>query len=332
MQSVLIGTAQINIGDIGGEFQSVAFLLIRAILLLLISPLIVNVIRRVKAYFQRRKGPGLLQGYFDLWRLLKKDAVISEHASWIFMATPYIVFSATLIAGALVPSFLVTSVPKSGFSDAILLIYLLGLARFFTVIAGLDTGSSFGGMGSSRESMISALVEPVIMSGMLILAMSAETTNIAGIVGKTLATGFVQPVYILLLLAFLIVTIAETGRVPVDNPATHLELTMVHEAMILEYSGRHLALIEWASAVKLSAFLILIANLFFPWGIATAFTFPAIVVGLITVILKTAFLAILIAIIESSIAKLRLFRVPELIGGSFALVMLALIIRITGMG
>jgi formate hydrogenlyase subunit 4 len=315
---------------------------------LFMSPLIINLMKRVKAHFQRRIGPGLLQGYYDLWKLLRKDIVISEHASWIFRATPYVVFSATLVAAVMVPSFFSKSVTainsgtgtsqiagvfeSIGVGDAILVIYLLALARFFTVMAGLDTGSAFGGMGSSREMMISSLAEPVSMTGLFVLATVAGSTNFGDIIEKSLSLGFVQPVYLLLFLAFMIVAVAETGRVPVDNPATHLELTMVHEAMILEYTGRHLALIEWAGSIKLMMLLTIIANVFIPWGISSTTALPAVVLGIFAIVIKVGLLATTIAIMESSIAKLRLFRIPELMGGAFALVMLALIIKTTGMG
>ena len=301
------------------------------VLVLLVSPLVVNLIKKIKAHFQCRRGPGLLQGYYDLWKLLKKDAVISEHASWIFRATPYVVFSATLLAAAIIPAFTVLP-PIGRVGDVIAVIYLLGLARFFTALAGLDTASSFGGMGSSREMMISSLAEPVIITALFVLAITAGSTNLSEIISSSLTSGYMQPSYLLILLALLIVVIAETGRVPVDNPATHLELTMVHEAMVLEYTGRDLALIEWASSIKLMLLLTLIANVFLPWGIAREITWVFMLSGIAAIVIKVTVLASIIAVVESSTAKLRLFRVPELIGGSFALAMLALILRITGKG
>ncbi|HCG98304.1 MAG TPA: formate hydrogenlyase [Actinobacteria bacterium] len=301
------------------------------VLVLLVSPLMVNLIKKIKAHFQCRRGPGLLQGYYDLWKLLKKDAVISEHASWIFRATPYVVFSATLLAAAIIPAFTVLP-PIGRVGDVIAVIYLLGLARFFTALAGLDTASSFGGMGSSREMMISSLAEPVIITALFVLAITAGSTNLSEIISSSLTSGYMQPSYLLILLALLIVVIAETGRVPVDNPATHLELTMVHEAMVLEYTGRDLALIEWASSIKLMLLLTLIANVFLPWGIARETTWVFMLSGIAAIVIKVTVLASIIAVVESSTAKLRLFRVPELIGGSFALAMLALILRITGKG
>lgn len=311
--------------------QKIAIGIGQALFVLLSAPLFTSLMKKVKAHFQCRFGPGLLQGYYDIWKLLKKDAVISEHASWVFKTTPYVVFSATFIAAVIVPSFAVV-LPTAGIGDAIIVIYLLGLARFFTAIAGLDTGSSFGGMGSSREMMISSLAEPVTMTGLFVLAAAAGSTDFGGIITKSLVTGHVQPAYLLLFPAFLIIAVAETGRVPVDNPATHLELTMVHEAMILEYTGRHLALIEWAGALKLTLLLTIIANVFFPWGIAESMAWPAVMVGIFAITAKVGLLAIGIAAMESMIAKLRLFRVLELIGGAFVLAMLALIIRTTGIG
>jgi formate hydrogenlyase subunit 4 len=311
--------------------QKATMVLGQVLFMFMIAPLIMTVMKKIKADFQHRMGPGLMQGYFDIWKLLKKDAVVSEQASWIFRFTPYVVFASMFVATMIVPSF-ATSLPTSSVGDAILVIYLLGLARFFTALAGLDTASAFGGMGSSREMMISSIAEPVTMTGLFVLAVATGSSNFGDMITKSLSIGFAQPVYLLLLLAFLIVTVAETSRIPVDNPATHLELTMVHEAMILEYTGRHLALIELANAVKLTLFLTIIANIFFPWGIAESTGLAAIVLGIMATFLKIVVLAFGIAIMESSIAKLRLFRVPELLGGAFALVMLALIIRTTGMG
>lgn len=301
------------------------------VIVLLVAPLVTNLIRKVKAHFQCRRGPGMLQIYYDLWKLLKKDAVISEHASWIFRAMPYVVFSATLLAAMIIPVFTVTS-PIGIVGDAIAVVYLLGLARFFTALAGLDTASSFGGLGSSREMMISSLVEPVIITALFVLAITAGSTNFNEIINTSISSTYMQPAYLLIFLALLIVAIAETGRVPVDNPATHLELTMVHEAMVLEHTGRDLALIEWAGSIKLMLLLTLIANVFFPWGIARELTWVTALVGVVAIVIKIAILAGAIAVIESSVAKLRLFRVPELIGGSFGLAMLALILRVTGMG
>lgn len=304
---------------------------VHLVLILVAAPLVTNLIKKVKARLQCRIGPGVLQGYYDLWKLLKKDAVISEHASWVFRAMPYVVFSSMFLAAAIIPAFSL-SLPVETVGDAIVVIYLLGLARFFTALAGLDTASSFGGMGSSREMMISSLVEPAIMTALFVLAISAGSTNFSDIIAASLSASYMQPIYLLILLALLVVAVAETGRVPVDNPATHLELTMVHEAMVLEYTGRDLALIEWAGSIKLTLLLALIANVFFPWGIAESTSLLAIGIGLIAIIVKVGLLAAGIAVAESSVAKLRLFRVPELIGGSFALAMLALIIRVTGMG
>lgn len=312
-------------------FGQVAVGVIHFILMFLAAPLVVNLIRKVKAHFQSRRGPGLLQGYYDLWKLLRKNGVVSEHSSWIFRITPYVVFSATLLAAMIVPAFIVWG-PAGMLGDAIVIIYLLGLARFFTALAGLDTASAFGGLGSSREMMISSLVEPAFMSIVFVLAITAGSTNLNEIINSSLLMGYIQPAYLLIFLALLIVVLAETGRVPVDNPATHLELTMVHEAMVLEYTGRDLALIEWAGAIKITLFLTLAANLFFPWGIAGSITLSSVLIGLISIIAKVFLLAVGIGIAESLIAKLRLFRVPELIGGSFALAMLALILRTTGMG
>jgi formate hydrogenlyase subunit 4 len=208
------------------------------------------------------------------------------------------------------------------------LVYLLALGTFFLILAGLDAGSAFGGMGSSREAIVASLTEPAMILSIFAIALTSGSTNISTIVHKTaLLEGIItDPApHLMALAALFLVALAETGRVPVDNPATHLELTMIHEAMVLEYSGRYLALIEWAAGLKFALFLSLIANLFAPWGIATTLAPTAIGIGLMAYILKIAGFAVLIGVIESMFAKLRLFRVTELLGAAFILALLGLV-------
>jgi formate hydrogenlyase subunit 4 len=299
----------------------------QALALLTLAPFVVGLVRKLKARLQCRRGPSLFQPYFDLAKLFRKQPVVSTATSWIFTATPYIVFGSTLTAGLLVPVF-VSQVPLSFAGNIIALVYLFALGTFFLILAGLDAGSAFGGMGGSREAIIASLTEPAMILSIFAIALTAGSTNLSIIVHKTaLMEGVASdPVPRLMALAALfIVTLAETGRVPVDNPATHLELTMIHEAMALEYSGRYLALLEWASAVKLLVFLTLIANVFFPWGIATAPTFQALAIGATVYVVKVSVLAALIGLIECMFAKLRLFRVTDLLGVAFILALLGLL-------
>lgn len=306
-----------------------AFLLtlIQLLLLLALAPLIVGIIRRVKAHLQCRHGASVLQPYADLVKLFRKEPVVSTTASWIFPAAPYVIFSSTVVAGLLVPT-IAAPMPLNFAGNIIVLVYLLALGTFFLILAGLDTGSAFGGMGSSREAIVASLTEPALILSVFAVALTAGSANISTIVVKTAQLqGIVldPPPHLMAFVALFIVAIAETGRVPVDNPATHLELTMIHEAMILEYSGRYLALIEWASGVKLLIFLTLLANIFAPWGIALTLTPMALVIGMVVYVGKIAGLAVLIGVFECMFAKLRLFRVTELLGGAFILSLLALV-------
>ncbi len=299
----------------------------QTIVLLAVSPFIVGLIRKVKARLQCRRGASVWQPYADLAKLFRKQPVVSTTTSWIFTATPYIMFAATLAAGLLVPVF-VSRTPLNFAGNIIALVYLLALGTFFLILAGLDAGSAFGGMGSSREAIVASLTEPAMILSIFAIALTAGSTNLSTIVHKTaLLEGIVidPSPHLMAVAALLIVAIAETGRVPVDNPATHLELTMIHEAMILEYSGRYLALVEWAAGLKLLVFLTLIANVFAPWGIATSLEPAALGIGLATYVAKVSALAVLIGGIESMFAKLRLFRVTDLLGVAFILALLGLV-------
>jgi len=307
--------------------QAIGLVIIQLVMLLALSPFIIGLIRKVKARLQCRQGAGVLQPYADLAKLFHKQPVISSTTSWIFPATPYIVFASTLAAGLLVPIF-VSQNPFNFAGNVIALVYLLALGTFFLILAGLDAGSTFGGMGSSREAILATLAEPAMMLSIFAIALTAGSTNLSTIVHKTaLMEGIITapPPHLMALVAFFVVALAETGRVPVDNPATHLELTMIHEAMLLEYSGRYLALLEWAAGIKLLVFLSVIANVFAPWGIATRVTPASVAVGLVVYFAKVSALALIIGVIESMFAKLRLFRVPELLGAAFILSLLALV-------
>jgi formate hydrogenlyase subunit 4 len=287
------------------------------------APLLVGALRRLKARLVGRRGPSLWQPYRDLRKLFVKTPVISTTTSWVFRATPYVLMSTMIVAALAAP--VLSSRPPLAFAGIILLMYLFLLGTFFLTLAGLDAGSAFGGMGSSREVAVAALAEPTVIVAVLALSLRANTTNLGGVVEGLADDPLLaaNPVHLLAFLAFFIVMLAETGRIPVDNPSTHLELTMIHEAMVLEYSGRHLALVEWASAMKLLLFLTLLANLFFPWGVPSVLAPLALPLGALVLATKLAVLTIVVSLLETAMAKLRLFRVPELLAGSFALALLS---------
>src|SRR5947208_2399081 len=285
------------------------------LLVLLLAPLLTGLVRKVKAHLTRRRGPPLLQPYRDLWRLMRKEVVLAENASWLFRAAPYLIFAATWVAAALVPTFR-TGLLFSWSADLIAIIALLGSARFFLALAGLDVGTSFGGIGSSREVMIASLAEPAMIMIVFTLALVAGSTQLSTMAGYLVSPEVGLRVSLgLALIAIIMVAIAENARIPVDNPATHLELTMVHEAMVLEYSGRHLALIELTASLKLLLYVSLIACLFSPWGTASPSAgLAALAIGLIAYIGKLVTGGLLLAVFETSIAKMRVFRVPEFLG------------------
>jgi len=299
-------------------------LLVQTVLLLLLGPLVSGLIRNWKAKLQNRRGPRVWQPYFDLAKLLRKDLVISEHASWIFSAAPYVLFVATVLGGLMVP-MLNEEAPLGLFGGVLAVVYLLALGRFFLALGGLDPGSAFGGMGSSREMTIAAMAEPAMMLSIFTVAISAGTTNLGGIVQRVNNLAFLNPAHILAFVALFIVLLAETGRIPVDNPATHLELTMIHEAMVLEYSGRYLALIEWSSSVKQLVLMSLLVNVFFPAGIASHWAAGELGLSLGCFVGKLGLLAGTVVLVETCNAKLRLFRVPDLLSVAFILAALALL-------
>jgi formate hydrogenlyase subunit 4 len=303
------------------------------VLVLLLAPLLTGFLRKVKARLLRRQGPPLFQPYRDLVRLMRKEVVLAENASWLFRVTPYLIFAATWVAASLVPTFRI-GLMFSWSADLIAIIALLGSARFFQALAGLDVGTSFGGIGSSREVMIASLAEPAMIMIVFTLALIAGSTQLSSIaefmgspaVGLRVSLG-------LGLLALTLVAIAENSRIPVDNPATHLELTMVHEAMVLEYSGRHLALIDLSASLKLLLYMSLVGCLFAPWGIAPSDSEMAVLtVGIAAYVMKLAIGGFLLALFETSIAKMRVFRVPEFLGVALMLGLLATLLRFVSRG
>jgi formate hydrogenlyase subunit 4 len=298
------------------------------LLVLLLSPLLTGFVRKVKARLLRRQGPPLLQPYRDLIRLMRKEVVLAQSASWLFRVIPYIIFAGTWVAAALVPTFR-SGLLFSWAADLIAIIALLGSARFFLALAGLDVGTSFGGIGSSREVMIASLAEPAMLMIIFTLALIAGSTQLSAMAAFMLSSQVGLRVSLALaLLALIMVAIAENARIPVDNPATHLELTMVHEAMVLEYSGRHLALINLTSELKLLLYVSLISCLFVPWGIAAPEAgAQAIATGIATYVAKLAAAGVLLAVFETAIAKMRVFRVPEFLGVALMLGLLAALLR-----
>ena len=297
------------------------------IIILALSPLLSGIIKKTKAFFQIRKGPSIFQPYYDIAKLFKKDSVVSQNVSWIFHAAPIISFAAVLTAGLLIPIY-ITSLPLGFAGDLIAVVYLFALARFFTALASLDAGSSFGGMGGSREMFVAAMVEPALMLSIFAVALNVGSTNLSYISQTLSGMGLdaLSPYQILAFVALFIIAIAETGRIPVDNPSTHLELTMIHEAMILEYSGKQLAIVELGAMAKQLLVFSLIANIFFPWGIASADSgIAALVVALLVFILKIVIIGLSMAAVETSTAKWRLFRLPDLLSISLMFSFLALV-------
>jgi formate hydrogenlyase subunit 4 len=299
---------------------------LQLLLLLLVAPLVSGFTKMLKARFQTRRGPGLLQGYRDLSKLLRKGMVIPNTASWLFSAAPYVMFTTATLVGLMIPT-IATDAPLSLFGGVLAVVYLLALGRFFLALAGLDTGSSFGGLGSSREMTISAIAEPAMMLAVFTVALGANSTNLGDMAKFAVSQSwrFLAPSQILAFSGLFIVLIAETGRIPVDNPATHLELTMIHEAMILEYSGPYLALIELGASIKQLVLMTLLVNTFFPFGLSTDWTASGLGVGLFYYLFKLLLLAACVVLVETTNAKMRLFRVPDLLAVAFILGALALI-------
>ena len=299
--------------------------LLQVVLLIGVAPLFVGWVRMLKCWTQGRSSASLLQPYRDLAKLFSKDVVLAENASWIFRFTPYLVFGTTIIAGAVVP-ILSINLPLAPIADVIVLVGLFAAARFFTALAGMDIGTAFGGMGSSREMMVASLAEPAMLMAIFTVSLANKSTSLSHI-AEVMYSGqsLLKPSLAFAFMAFILINLAETGRIPVDNPSTHLELTMLHEAMVLEYSGRHLALIEWAGMMKLFLFMALGSALFFPWGIAIS-DGPLEIIGAGVVILsKVAASGVVLVMIETGLAKMRLFRLTEFLGSAFLMATLGML-------
>jgi formate hydrogenlyase subunit 4 len=301
-------------------------IVLQTALLLALAPLVSGCLKNWKAKLQNRRGPRVWQVYFDIAKFLRKDMVISKHASWVFSASPYVVFISSLLVGLMVP-MVTTQAPLSLFGGVLAVIGLLALGRFFLALGGLDPASAFGGMGSSREMTIAAIAEPALMLAIFTVAITAGSTDLSRIVATEHGPGLrlLNPAHLMAFAALFIVLLAETGRIPVDNPATHLELTMIHEAMLLEYSGRYLAFMVWGASIKQLVLMMILVNVFLPIGLATDGSAASLVLGFGVFLLKIVVLSGAVVLVETGNAKLRLFRVPDLLSAAFVLATLALL-------
>jgi formate hydrogenlyase subunit 4 len=294
-------------------------------LLLFATPLFVGWIRMLKCWSQGRRSASLFQPYRDLQKLFAKDIVLAENASWIFRFTPYLVFGVMVLAAGIIPMISV-DLPFSAMADVIALVALFAIARFFTALAGMDIGTAFGGMGASREMTISSLAEPAMLMAIFAISLASKSTSLSAmVIATSQGASILRPSMAFAFLSFVLIALAETGRVPVDNPTTHLELTMIHEAMVLEYSGRHLALVEWSKMMKLFLFTALGIAVFFPWGIATNDNGSAVAMSLLYMTAKLGVAGVGLVLIETGLAKMRIFRVTEFLGSAFLLATLGVL-------
>ncbi|MFB5191887.1 respiratory chain complex I subunit 1 family protein [Alicyclobacillus fastidiosus] len=300
--------------------------IVQIIFLIAVAPLIQGVVKKTKALLQGRRGPSIWQPYYDLRKYMLKDEVVSVHASWLFLITPYVVFASTIAVVAMIPVFM-TDTLLSFTGQLVLVVYLFGMARFFTALSGIDTGSSFGAMGSSRDMFVSGLAEPVLFVTLLAVALPLKTTNVTLLTNRVIANHalLLSPTFYLVFLAFFILVVTETGRIPVDNPDTHLELTMIHEGMLLEYSGRRLGLMMWSAWIKQTLMFTLLIDFCGPWGISRDGHGWILIASLAFLFLKLIILAIVVAFVEMSYAKIRFFRIPRLLSAAFALSMIAIV-------
>ncbi|MBI3591090.1 MAG: NADH-quinone oxidoreductase subunit H [Candidatus Melainabacteria bacterium] len=309
--------------------QTICLIILQLLVVLALSPFINTLMKKLKAILQSRQGPPLMQGYYDLLKYFHKETVVSNQTSWVFLVTPFIVFTSVLVASLIVPTF-VTITQLYFLGGIILLIYLFGLGRFFMCSAAMEPGSGFCGMASSREMMLSMLIEPVMLLSLFVLTLMAGSTNLPVIVSWLSSQGInlFTPGYVLAAISLLIAGIAEMGRVPFDNPETHYELTMIHEGMLLEYSGKLLGLMFWASWIKQLLVISLLANLFFPWGYSLSLHWSNILPAFVFYLIKIFVVCIVVVLIETMIAKVRLFRVKDILVASFVISIIALVISI----
>ena len=300
--------------------------IIQALILMALSPLVTGIMRKTKARTQKRIGFSIFQSYYDLVKLVRKDEVVSDQSSWIFRCTPWVNFAAIGTAAFFIPVFLTHS-PFGLVGDLILVVGLFGLARFFTMLAGLDVSSAFGGIGSSREMMTSVLLEPALFLAIFVVALTYGGTNLSTLVEAASNSPLLpHPQLIFAAIAMFVIMLGETGRLPFGNHATHLELTMMHEAMVLEYSGKSLAILDWSQSIKQIILFALIANIFVPWGISSSISAVPLGLGLLAFVIKISIFAVSVAFLESSVAKWRLFRIPDLIAVAIASSLIGLVL------
>jgi formate hydrogenlyase subunit 4 len=302
---------------------------LQTLLLVASAPLVRGILARIKARIQNRRGASVWRPYAEVLKLFRKEDLVPPTASAVFRLSPMVLFATVAVTAAFVPT-LHSSALLGTTGDFILLVYLLALGRFFLVLGAMDGGSSFGGMGASREALVSTLAEAPLLLTLVSVAILARTATITGIVQWTIGQDFfrLSAVHALAFAALALVAIAETGRIPVDNPTTHLELTMIHEAMVLEYSGPSLAFIEWASSIKLNLIMALLLGLFAPWGMMATASAPAFGMALATYAVKMFVLILALAVLECSIAKLRMYLVPDFLGVASALSILAVVFTV----
>lgn len=312
--------------------MSLSLQFLQSILLIILAPLLTGWIDQNRAWLNNRTGAGVAQPYRNLHKLFLKDSVLAEDASFLFRGAPYIYFSIMCLATAIIP-VLSYQLPFRLVADVIALVGLFSLARIFLALAGMDVGTAFGGMGSRREMLVAFLAEPVLLMVFFNAILMSQSTALATIVHTILSQSLaINPSMIFAAVAFVMVLLAENARLPVDNPTTHLELTMIHEAMILEYSGRYLALIEWGSSLKLLNYFAIGTALFFPWGIAKSFTFLNIIYAMLLFIIKLLVLGWGLTLFESVTTKMRIFRVPEFLASAFLLAILGVLIQLLAVG
>ena len=297
-------------------------------LAVLLAPLLTGWVNKCRAWLQNKSAPGLLQPYRVLAKLFEKEAVLAYNASPLFRTAPYLIFGCLALAAAIVPT-LSTGLPLNAAADAIALVGLLAVARFFIALAGMDIGTSFGTLGARREMLVGFLAEPALLMVLFTASLISQSSSLSTIVDALGHRDFViYPSMAFAGVAFTMVSLAENARIPVDNPATHLELTMIHEAMVLEYSGRHLALVEWAASLKLFVYSCMGIALFFPFGIAHGGDWLGIVLALPVLLLKLGVGGAALALIEMMSAKMRIFRAPEFLGTAFLLAVLAMLVHV----
>jgi len=302
-----------------------ALIIIQVLLILFVSPFVQGVIKKVKAVLQSRKGPSVWQGYYDLAKYFRKSIILSEDSSWLTKSTPYLVFSAIMINSSLVVTFFISDLRETG-TDILLFIYIFAFARFFTSLVGFDAASSFGGMGSSREATVSIFAEPALFFAIFSYSYKTGFLSFDGVIQQVNASGFqwFQPTLFFSLIAMMILLITETGRIPIDNPDTHLELTMIHEGMLLEYTGRHLALMMWAHWMKQMILISLVAGFFFPFEVHVS-SISGVFLNVVLYLIKVVGIGVVLAFVEMVFAKIRFFKIPKLLGVSMVFSILAFI-------